>query len=130
MFYLNQIGVHDNQLCCGHRTGTALDILQCRSIAPFYSWRKIHSMVQTFSLLERYSKKKVLSSKSNSVISWKEVTNRLTYFATIKIMKRTWIETSTTYVWHFVSILWRRKRKENREMRSVLQSPVARFINQ
>jgi len=49
-------------------------------IAAFYSCRKIHSMVQTFSLLERYPKKKHGPTFQKKLSDFMETSNKLLVF--------------------------------------------------
>jgi len=78
MFYLNQIGIHVNQLMLWpqnwHSTGYITMYIHCTIL-------QLHLVY----LKDTWRRNMLISSKSNSVISWKQVINCLTYFSMIKI---------------------------------------------
>ena len=133
MFYLHQISIHDNQLMLLPQNwySTRYTVLQCISIAPFYSCRKINSMVQTFSLLERCSKKKCVPTVQKQLSDFMETSNKL--FDIFCHDKNCWRELELKHPLHYICltfsfILWRPKRKEIREMCSVPQCRTVQLM--
>ena len=134
MFYLNQIGIHDNQLMLlpqnWYSTGYIAMYIHCTILQKnsFNGAEKFIQWCKHVVYLKDIWKRNILPFKSNSVISWKQVTNCLTYFATIKIAEE-------NLIWniHYICLtlsfkLWRRKRKENRAMCSVLWCRMVQWI--